>query len=181
MLINNGRLKIFYSDMTVNDLIEAIHFIKKKVNTSLICIDYMQLLKLSNNFRSSRQEELKEICLMLKDCAVETGLPIVLAAQFNRTVITEADLSSVNIGEAGDIERVASLIIGMYNRLFHLSKTGNFDKNNKPIEKESTIYFEILKGRSIGNGHNTVMNFDGNIGKLTSISNTQSLNAKMVF
>jgi hypothetical protein len=163
-LIDNGRLKIVYSDMTTDKLIEAIRYLKKNSNIGLICIDYMQLLKL--NTKGSRQEELKEICLMLKDCAIETGLPIVLAAQFNRTVVTEADLSSVNIGEAGDIERIASLIIGMYNRNFILHKDGNKDKDGNKIDKESTIYFEILKGRGIGNGHNTVIGFDGNAGKL---------------
>jgi replicative DNA helicase len=169
-LINTGRLRILYSEMTALELIEAIRFIKKNTDTGLICIDYMQLLKLSRNTTSSRQEELKQICLLLKDCAVETGLPIVLTAQFNRTVVAEADLSPVNIGEAGDIERIASLIIGMYNRNFVLSREGNKSKDGSTIEQEAAIYFEVLKGRGIGNGHNTVMDFDGNTGKLTNRS-----------
>ncbi|MBS1988850.1 hypothetical protein JST56_07755 [Candidatus Dependentiae bacterium] len=143
-LINTERLKVFYSDWTANQLIEAIHFIKNnRPRTGLIVIDYMQLLKLSNS-KISRQEELKKICLMLKDCAIKTGLPIVLAAQFNRTVVTESELRSENIGEAGDIERIASLILGMFN-----------------LDTDTT-YFKVLKGRSIGKDHQEFMSFNGN-------------------
>ena len=166
-IINTGRLKVFYSEMQATELIEAISFIKKHdENLGAVFIDYMQLLKLTGSPRISRQEELKQICLMLKDCAVQTGLPIVLAAQFNRTVVTEGDLSSVNIGEAGDIERIASLIVGMYNRNFEMCRDGNKDRNNNRIEKESTIYFEVLKGRKIGSNLQSVMDFDGNRGEI---------------
>lgn len=166
-LINTGRLRIHYSDMAAEDLIDAIYFIKAHDNVAIVCIDYMQLLKLKSSGRS-RQEELKEICLQLKDCSVKTGLPILIAAQFNRTVTMEADLSPINIREAGDIEQIASLIIGMWNRQFVFSKDGNKDKLGNLVEKQPTIYLEVLKGRTLGNGHNSIMNFDGNIGKLTS-------------
>ena len=135
--------------------------------SGMICIDYMQFLKLAKRVPGSRQEELKDICIKLKDCAVETGLPILLAAQFNRSVVAEADLSPTNIGEAGDIERAANMIIGMWNRNFDgFSRQGNIGKNNKKIEKEPAIYFEILKGRGMEPGQSTIMDFNGNTGKL---------------
>lgn len=167
-LINNGRLRIFYTDMTGEQLVESIKFIKNNTNVGLICIDYIQLINMPKDFSGNRQEELKEICRALKDCAIETGLPIVSTAQFNRTVVTEADLSPVNIGEAGDIERFANLIIGMFNRKFVMTKEGNKKRDGTNIEPEPTIYFEILKGRRIGNGHNTVMDFEGNTGVISN-------------
>lgn len=78
-LIDNGRLKVVYSDMCAEELVAAIHFLKKNTNIGLVCIDYMQLLKMLDPKGGSRQEELKQICLMLKNCAVETGLPILLS------------------------------------------------------------------------------------------------------
>ena len=94
-LIDNGRLKVFYSEKSVEELISIINFLKlNDQNIGMICIDYMQFLRLCKRNTGSRQEELKDICLKLKDCAVETGLPILLAAQFNRTVVAEADLKS---------------------------------------------------------------------------------------
>ena len=167
-LIDNGKLRIFYQDKNVEELVKAIRFIKQNTNVGVIFIDYMQLLKFATGTKISRQEELKKICLKLKDVAIETGLPIVLAAQFNRTVTTEADLSPVNIGEAGDIERIASLLIGMFNRNFQLHRDGNKNKDGDIIPKDKTIYFEVLKGRRTGNNHWRVMDFDGNRGILSN-------------
>ena len=173
-LINTGRLKVFYTDMKAEKLVEAIKHIKENdPNVAMICIDYMQLLK-TEKPRSSRQEELKQICHMLLTCAIETGLPLVLTAQFNRSVVAEEDLSPINIGEAGDIERIASLIVGMFNRNFHkLNRSGNTDRDGNEVKKESTIYVEILKSRSTGNGHACVMEFDGNKGLILNQTTPQ--------
>lgn len=173
-LVNTGRLKVFYSDMSAEELMTAIHFIKKHTNVGLVCIDYMQLLKMLRWTQGSRQEELKQICLLLKNCAIETGLPILIGAQFSRQVTMEADLSPIYIREAADVEHIANLLIGGWNRNFEgFTKEGNKGKNGKTIAKESAIYFEIMKGRGIGNGHNSVMDFNGNTGKLENrISNT---------
>ncbi len=168
-LISTKRLCVHYSEYTVIELVEAIRFLKTNSNIGLICIDYMQLLKLGSGSFTSRQEELKQACLLLKNCAIETGLPILIAAQFNRQVVCEADLSPTNIGEAGDIERVANMIIGFWNRNFEgYSREGNKDKSGKKITKEQTIYMEILKGRETGAGHSSILQFDGNSGKISN-------------
>jgi replicative DNA helicase len=174
-LIDTRRLKVHYSELTADKLVAAIQFIKSNdPNVGLICVDYMQLLKLATPGRSARQEELKQICLLLNDCAVKTGLPIVLAAQFNRQVVAEEDMSPVAIGEAGDIERIASLIIGIFNRSFDaMTKNGNKSKDGKLIARESTLYVEVLKGRKIGNNHRCVMNFNGNIGVISNIKSSE--------
>lgn len=168
--LQNNHLNVFYVDMNTRELVAAIQFLKKNTNVGLVCIDYMQLLRIGDSRFGSRQEELKEICLLLKDCAVETGLPIMLGAQFNRTVLAEADLWSTNIGEAGDIERIANTIIGFWNRGFAGSREGNRSKEGNLIPKERSIYFEILKSRQVGNGHSEVMDFDGNTGTLRNRS-----------
>jgi len=174
-LLAPGRLHIHYSDMTAPELIAAIEYLKANSNIGLVCIDYMQLLRMGGDGWGSRQEELKQICLMLKDCAVDTGLPIMLAAQFNRSVVCEADLSPVAIGEAGDIERIASFIVGCWNRNFEgFSKDGNKNKKGEKITKESKIYMEILKGRECGAGAWTALHFDGNSGKLKQSSKSST-------
>lgn len=176
-LITTGRLNIFYSEYSAQELVAAIKFLKKNSNVGLICIDYMQLLKLSpTGFSGNRQEELKQVCLLLKDCAIETGLPILLAAQFNRQVTCEADLSPIYISEAGDIERVANMILGFWNRNFEgFTSEGNKSKNGKKIAKESSIYIEVLKGRDIGSGHSEVFDFNGNTGQIKNKSSSKKL------
>ncbi len=170
-LVDVGRLNVFYSDLAAEQLSQAIRYLRKnRDDIGAIFIDYMQLLGLLDNGRLNRQEQLKHICLILKDCAVETGLPIVVGAQFNRQVTCEADLSPIYISEAGDIERIASLILGFWNRNFlGFSREGNKTKSGEIIEKpRPEIYVEVLKGRKIGNGHNSVLSFQGNIGKISN-------------
>lgn len=160
-LIHSGKLNILYSDYTSDDLIGAIHYLHKHGKIGAVLIDYIQLLRLKNNKAGSRQEELKQICLDLKDCAVETGLPIILGSQFNRTVTEKAAVHPTAIGEAGDIERIANTIIGLWNNQF--PDLG--DKSHKP---EPSIYAKILKGRDINVGAEETFAFDGNTGKISN-------------
>lgn len=175
-LVNTGRLKVFYSNMFVEQLIAAIYFLKQHTNIGLVCIDYIQLLNLFHRSSNNRQEDLKQICHMLKNCAVETGLPILLGAQFNRTVVSEADLSPIAIREAADIEQVSNLMIGGWNRNFiGFSRNGNLGRDGKPVPKESSIYFEIMKGRGIKQGQSSIQDFNGNSGKISNCMNVKKV------
>ena len=167
-LIESGRLNIFYCDYTTEELTEAIRFLKEKSPTiGLVAVDYMQMLRKLNKKTIQRQEELKEICLLLKDFAVDSGLPVLVGAQFNRTVVNEATISPVAIGEAGDIERAANTIIGIWNRNYEgFSKEGNIARDGTKINKSPSIYLEILKSREVGIGHSTALDLNGNTGKL---------------
>lgn len=171
-IIEAQRFHVVYEPYNSDELIQAIHYIKEKSEVSAVFIDYMQLLSLPENRKrqvGSRQEELKQICLDLKDCANETGLPIILGAQFNREVKAEADLSPTKIGEAGDIERIANVIVGMFNRNFPgLDREGNKMRNGQLAPKEPRIYMEILKNRDGGVGENSVLDFNGNTGRLSN-------------
>jgi replicative DNA helicase len=167
--IETRRLNVFYSSYTAEELANAIRFLaKQSPRPTAICIDYMQLLRLGQLGKiSSRQEELKQICLLLKDCAVETGLPILIAAQFNRTVQNERELIAQAIGEAGDIERIAALILGLWNRKFNAERL------------EESIYVKVLKGRNIPVGSDEVFDFNGNACKISN--RTQSNSADQQF
>lgn len=170
-LIENGRLNIFYCDYSIEELDRAIRFIKNKSDAGIVAIDYMQLLRQSMTKTTQRHEELKQVCQIAKDCAVDTGLPVVVAAQFNRSVVNEATMSKFAIGEAGDIERSANTIIALWNRNENESSdVANKGRNGKPISKESAIYIELLKSREEGIGQSAVFNLNGKTGKLTSRS-----------
>lgn len=139
-LIDNGRLKIHLWNDTAEELVKAIALTPKyDPKTCLIGIDYMQWLRLATHY-AKRPEELKQICLMLKDEAIRTGFAIVLPAQFNREVTMESEMSYLKIGEAGDIERIANLIYGIYNRNFILNTRGNIGKDGELSERISSLY-----------------------------------------
>lgn len=107
----------------------------------------MQLLRKGNKTKYNRRdEELKDICLGIKDTAVNTGLPIILGAQFNRQVINHTGIHPTNIGEAGDIERIANTIIGFWNNNFKPVDLKDKEITDK-FYKKNTFYCKVLKMR----------------------------------
>jgi DNA primase catalytic core len=174
-LIDTKRLNIHYSNYNSDTLIEAIRYLHKHAKPGAIFIDYMQLLNLpEGKYKTySRQEELKQICIALKDVAVETGLPIILGAQFNRTVTNQLHLHATKIGEAGDIERIANLIIGFWNNNFKPIATEVELKEigSKGCLETGTIYATVLKNRGGVVGKEELLSFNGNTGKISNQSN----------
>ena len=177
-LIATRRLNINYSSYNSDTLIEAIRYLHKNAKPGAIFIDYIQLLNLpEGKYKTySRQEEIKEICIALKDVAVETGLPIILGAQFNRTVTNQLQLHATKIGEAGDIERIANLIVGFWNNNFKpIATEGELNEiGNKGAEATDTIYATILKNRGGRVGLEEILDFNGNTGKIKNSNSSGS-------
>ena len=150
-----ARIWVHYLETaTVEEFTEAVRWLHKRRQVGAIFADYLQLFGLDNPGRLDRVQETKRICGTLKNCAVETGLPLVFAAQFNRTVKDEAQSQEyTNIGEGGDIERVCALIVGLWNRTF-----------NK--EKENVMAAKILKWRGGPVGAVAEWGYDGNRKKI---------------
>jgi len=176
-LIETRRLNIHYSSYNSDTIIEAIRYLHKHAKPGAIFIDYIQLLNLpEGKYKTySRQEEIKEICIALKDVAVETGLPIILGAQFNREVVNQLRLHATKIGEAGDIERIANLIVGFWNNNFKpLATDGELNEiNNKGVAPD-TLYTTILKNRGGRVGLEEILSFNGNTGKIKNSSSSDS-------
>lgn len=177
-LIETRRLNIHYSSYNSDTLIEAIRYLHKHAKPGAIFIDYIQLLNLpEGKYKTySRQEEIKEICIALKDVAVETGLPIILGAQFNREVVNQLRIHATKIGEAGDIERIANLIVGFWNNNFKpLATEGELNEiNNKGATTPDTLYTTILKNRGGRVGLEEILSFNGNTGKIKNSSSSGS-------
>lgn len=177
-LIDTRRLNIHYSSYNSDTLIEAIRYLHKHAKPGAIFVDYIQLLNLpEGKYKTySRQEEIKEICIALKDVAVETGLPIILGAQFNREVVNQLKIHATKIGEAGDIERIANLIVGFWNNNFKpLATEGELNEiNNKGATTPDTIYTTVLKNRGGRVGLEEILSFNGNTGKIKNSSSSGS-------
>jgi replicative DNA helicase len=179
--IETGRILVKYVDYNSQELNSAIEYLhKEEPNIGGVFIDYFQLLRLAKE-KNSRQEELKQICISLKDTAVKTGLPLVLAAQFNREVTNLMRLHPTNIGEAGDIERIVNTLVGLWNMnkkpvLKGITEAEVDEINNRltkrgiNTEGEGNMYIEILKSRDLATGSYEFLNFNGNTGKLKNAS-----------
>jgi replicative DNA helicase len=177
--IETGRFIVKYIDYNSQDLIEAITYLhKENKNLGGVFIDYFQLINAPGKVKkderiNTRQEELKYICIKLKDIAVKTGLPLCLAAQFNREVTDLTKLLPTNIGEAGDIERIVNTLIGLWN----VEKKTDSSGLTKPIKDEierrlskatTGMYVEILKSRDLPTGSYEILNYNGNTGKISN-------------
>ena len=131
--LNTGTLRIFDTAYKVGELLKLIDFVYNNPGQfgeiSMILIDYVQLLYKEGKF-TLRTEELKEIVNDIKDFATARQLPIILAAQFNRKAVSPASATLDNIGEAGDIERIADTIISLIN-LDRFSQQTNISKEDK--------------------------------------------------
>lgn len=171
-IIGSQKLNIRYIDYNSETLTEAIRYLHKNTNVGAIFIDYIQLLNLpEGKYKTySRQEEVKNICQALKDVAVETGLPIILGAQFNRTATNPLRVTLNNLGEAGDIERVANLIIGLWNGNFPPTGTdGEINDTAKlGASQKGKIYATILKQREGKVGDYELFDFNGNTRKISN-------------
>lgn len=157
--VHSGRIAIHSESMPVEDLVMVIKHLNEKSDVAAVFIDYIQCLYLTKNTRNTRQEELKEVCFKLKDCAVETGLPLIFGAQFNRDVNSSKELFATSIREAGDIEQIANLIIGCWNMMKE-------EKGSKDFQPSNELFCKILKNRDGESDRTFKLDFDGNTGMI---------------
>jgi DNA primase catalytic core len=186
--IETGRILVKYVDYNSQELTTAIEYINKESrDIGGVFIDYFQLLKLPKE-KNSRQEELKQICMSLKDTAVRTGLPLILAGQFNREVTNLMRLHPTNIGEAGDIERIVNTLVGLWNMdkkpVLKGIADAERDEINERIKKRrlqgegaKNMYLEILKSRDLPTGSYDFLEFNGNTGKVKNREESSSSSA----
>ncbi|NBK23246.1 MAG: hypothetical protein EOM68_14595 [Spirochaetia bacterium] len=165
-LLQNGTINIIAADYPAEELGRVIAEIAGP-DTGFVGIDYIQLLSRANrDDYSTRAEELKRICLDLKDLAVEKGLAIVAAAQFNRQVQFPNMMESQGLADASDIEKAANKVIGVWNGDKQPKmKNGEADAFMKGRGiKEGTMYLEVLKARDERSGDYATYEYNGNRG-----------------
>lgn len=196
----SGRLKFFYKDFDCDTLVRAMKYICSQIRVRAVFIDYIQLLYLDpkKSNRLSRTEELKQICNKLKDFAITTKLPIICAAQLNREgAKSPLDMRPQNMSESSDIEKIANVIVCMWNSDHKPDASVNWFDTSKNKDKRiseladrgfvigdhdnTTIYAVLAKNRGGILGGDAVFGFNGNTGrvtpeatKATKVTNNQS-------
>lgn len=110
--------KIFIDDspsITVLELRSKARRLKSEHDIGLVIVDYLQLMKGSNN-PESRQQEISEISRSLKALAKELNVPVVALSQLNRELEKRADKRPMmsDLRESGAIEQDADIIMFVY-------------------------------------------------------------------
>lgn len=168
--IDTKRINVAYCDYKSEKLMAAIRYIAKNTDAGAVFIDYIQLVSTEKTSSfNMRQEELKDICLSLKDVAIETGLPIVLGCQFNRSVRCPDDMTLQNLSEAGDLERVANTVVSLWKCGTSIPNIAGKkqDLGNKSFFSEKDkLYSKILKRRGGQNEVSALFDWSGNKGRI---------------
>lgn len=177
-ILKSGKLRIYDSNFSAPDLLDAIRHFARKERVKAVFIDYIQLLHIEGTTLQLR-EELKEIGLKLKDLAVELRLPIVVACQLNRETNSPENMFSQNIADSADLERVANVVLCLWNSSFKGYKKAGSSESVSSGFKESlegegftfggtagTIYAKLTKNRSGIVNLESVLSFDGNTGRI---------------
>lgn len=112
-LIVSGAITIIEENYTAEEMIECTADFMHDNAVSFVAVDYIQELSSEERY-TMRTEELKRIGMLLRTFANANGLPFLCAAQFNR-IESLLDVDTRNIGEAGDLERNAVDVIGIFN------------------------------------------------------------------
>ena len=176
--LDNGRIRIFYRDYDLETLIEALEFAVSNIPTRAIFIDYIQILRSIKFSRQPRTDQLKEICISLKDFSVKHKIPIVLAAQLSRDAKTPLGMNNTQMAESSDIEKAANTIICLWDSKFKLREkpTGkekdemdDLAKNKGfVIGKEGALLALVTKMRgSRGVGMYSIFDYKGYSGEIT--------------
>ena len=113
-LLRDGRLMLF-ADKSTDTVCERIRLIHERKQVKAAFIDYVQLLR-PNKECGNKKERMEENCSLIEALAKETSIAVVMGAQLNRTDTKDPiSLSSDAIGDAIDIEQIASQIFLLWN------------------------------------------------------------------
>jgi len=139
-----NELPIYLDDsgaLSVSDIRSRCRRLKSGNGLSCVFVDYLQLLRpsvLSRN--ANRNEELSEICRVLKTTAKDLGVPVIALAQLNRGVESRNDKRPMlsDLRDSGSLEQEADLVAFLYREYYY----------NKEFAEPDLTEFIIAKHRN---------------------------------
>jgi replicative DNA helicase len=152
-----------YIDNTENDIdriINNINRTKALLDTKLVVIDYLQLLK-SNEAKLNKEQKTADITRRLKNLAIELNIPVILVSQLSRDRDNPYPRLS-RLRDSGQIEEAADIVIFVYRAEFYNRQEFS---DGSPSAGRAEIIF--AKGRNIGTG-NFFCKFDSNLTKFSN-------------
>lgn len=168
------------TEFDVDKLAAAIKYLCRNMKVKAVFIDYVQRLS-KKGFRGEKKDELREISNTLIDLTVSTGLPVILAAQFNRDMKSPLDMRPQNLADSADLERAANVIVGLWNTSFNLvggaklfpQEEEAFKNKGVIFGQYGKIYAKILKNRDGVAEIDGAFDYDGNKGTITDTKHAE--------
>lgn len=102
--------------ITLVELRSRVRRYHKENGVNLVIIDYLQLMGSTGNAEKSREREISEISMGLKELAKELNIPVIALAQLNRGPDARPDKRPKisDLRESGSMEQDADMIFFVY-------------------------------------------------------------------
>jgi replicative DNA helicase len=139
----SGRLLIINEHYNADELADTITYLSNKYPLGAVFIDYIQKITVKGT-SYSRQNELQKVSDTVLKTSIQTGLPIVLGAQFNREATSIDELDEKHIREAGDIANDANTVLGIWNVEKGKRET---PWDNEPYPMAGEFKIKVMKNR----------------------------------
>jgi replicative DNA helicase len=120
-----SQVPIYIDDsgsITVTEIRSRCRRLQSAEGLSAVFIDYLQLLRPGTMTRSqNRNDELSEICRVLKATAKDLQIPIIALAQLNRGVESRNDKRPMlsDLRDSGAIEQEADMVAFLYREAYY--------------------------------------------------------------
>jgi replicative DNA helicase len=122
------RIEVVNDSLTVEELDKMIRKLNDREAIGAIFIDYMQRIR-TDKERGSIRENMNHVSDVLRWCAVNTGLSLIVGAQISRKADEKNRPAQSDIKESGNLEEDANLVLCVYNETQASLDQGN--KNNE--------------------------------------------------
>lgn len=137
-----AKLPLFIDDtpaLSIAALRTRARRLKRKHNVGAIFVDYLQLLRGSNNDHN-RVQEIGEISQGLKALAKELDVPVIALSQLSRAVETREDKRPQlsDLRESGNIEQDADVVMFIFREEYYHSR-------RKPLAEDNENFMEWKK------------------------------------
>ena len=155
-LIDSQRIKVIGRNYSVEELSKLLAYANKKENIGGVFIDYIQRMRTEKNFKDTTPE-IAYISKQVLEIAKETGLPIILGAQLNRsTSIGKPSLE--NLKASGSLEEDANTVLSVYNE--SRERDESLDGASYNGQREVELEIKALKNREGEANRTTALTFD---------------------
>ena len=110
--------------ITIATLSNRARRIKRLFGLSLICVDYIQLMRSNSNKNDGRVQEISEITQGLKALAKELSVPVLALSQLSRAVEQRDEKipQLADLRESGSIEQDADVVMFVYREAYYLER-----------------------------------------------------------
>ena len=141
-LIDSQRIRIVDKNYSVEELYNLLTYLNTKERIGGVFIDYIQRMRTDKKTQDKRTE-IAHISDQVLQIAKETGLPLILGAQLNRSTNQKPTLE--NLKEAGNLEEDANTVLSVYN------ESRETDESPEGVKlkgtREVTLEIKALKNR----------------------------------